>query len=73
MAAAFSPWGMPGPSAKSLLQEITRRAVAALGGWEKTIRTLQIQEGISVTMQRQVSRQLALRYRVLQDLADPPC
>ena len=72
-AAAFSPWGMPGPSAKGLLQEISRRAVAALGGWEKTRRLLEIQEGVSVTMQRQVARQLGLRYRVLQDLVDPPC
>ena len=29
-AAAFSPWGMPGPSAKGLLTEISRRALAAL-------------------------------------------
>ena len=70
IAAAFSPWGMPGPSAKGLLQEISRRAVAALAGWEKTRRQGEIAQGISVTLQQQVARQLGLRYRVLQDLVD---
>ena len=73
IAAAFSPWGMPGPSGKSLMLEIGRRAVASLAGWEKTRRQMQINEGISVTLQQQIARQLSLRYRVLQDLADQDC
>ena len=70
LAAAFSPWGMAGPSGKGLLQEICRRAVASLSGWEKIRRQGEIAVGISVTLQQQVARQLSLRYRVLQDLAD---
>ena len=69
-AAAFSPWGMPGPSAKGLLTEISRRAVAALSGWEKIRRQGEIAQGVSVTLQQQVARQLSLRYVVQQDLAD---
>ncbi len=52
------------------VQEITRRAVASLTRWEKIRRQGEIAEGISVTLQQQVARQLSLRYRVLQDLAD---
>ncbi len=70
MAAAFSPWGMAGPSAKGLIQEITRRALASLTGWEKIRRQGEITEGISVTLQQQVARQLSLRYRILQVLVD---
>ena len=73
IAAAFSPWGIPGPSGKVLMQEIGRRAVASLAGWEKIRRQMQINEGFSVTLQQQVARQLSLRYRVLQDLADQDC
>ena len=48
--------------------------MAALAGWDKTRRQGEIAEGISVTLQQQVARQLRLRYRVLQDLVDAqPC
>ena len=70
LAAAFSPWGMPGPSGKGLMREIGRREVASLAGWEKIRRQLQINEGFSVTLHQQVALQLSLWCRVLQDLAD---
>jgi hypothetical protein len=73
VAAAFSPWGMPGPSAAGLLAEITRRATAALDGRERIKRGVEITQGFSITVARQLARQLSLRYRVIEEAQDSPC
>jgi hypothetical protein len=73
VAAAFSPWGMPGPSAAGLLKEITRRATASLEGWERMKRGVEITQGFSITVARQLARQLSLRYRVIEEAQDSPC
>ena len=62
--AAFTPWGGCGPSARTLLYEVGRRATAALSGWPKLRRLREIREGLSLTMAREVARQLSLRNRV---------
>jgi hypothetical protein len=72
-AAAMSPWGMTGPSATSLMREITRRATAALSGRSLMKKAEEIAQGFSITMARQLARQLQLRYRVLEDASDLPC
>ena len=63
--AAYSPWGGQGPAARALLQEATMRATADLEGWPKTQRILELRQGLSITLAREVGRQLALRCRVL--------
>jgi hypothetical protein len=73
VAAAFSPWGMPGPSAAGLLQEITRRATASLEGWERSKHSVEINQGFSITVARQLARQLSLRYRVIEEAHDSSC
>ena len=62
--AAFTPWGGAGPSARAILHEVGRRATAALAGWPKERRLREIYEGISLTLAREVARQLSLRNRV---------
>jgi hypothetical protein len=62
--AAFTPWGGCGPSARSILHEVGRRATAALSGWPKAGRLREIHEGLSLTLAREVARQLSLRNRV---------
>ena len=61
---AFSPWGGTGPTAKSLLHEIGKRATAHLAGWPKQRRLREISENLSLTLAREVVRQLSLRNRV---------
>lgn len=65
--AAFTPWGGVGPSARAILHEVGRRATAALTGWPKERRLRELYEGLSLTLARQVARQLSLRNRV-QDI-----
>ena len=62
--AAFTPWGGSGPAARALLHEVGRRATAALSGWPKQRRLREIHEGLSLTLARDVTRQLGLRNRV---------
>ena len=62
--AAFTPWGGCGPSARALLHEVGRQATAALEGWPKQRRLREIHEGLSLTLAREVARQLTLRNRV---------
>ena len=66
---AFSPWGGAGPNAKGLLHEVGRRATAHLSGWPKERRLREIHENLSLTLAREVVRQLSLRNRV-QDAFD---
>ena len=62
--AAFSPWGGCGPSARALLHEVGRRATADLEGWPKLRRLRELHENLSLTLAREVARQLSLRNRV---------
>ena len=62
--AAFTPWGGCGPSARALLHEVGRRATASLTGWPKLRRLRELHEGLSLTLAREVARQLNLRNRV---------
>ena len=68
--AAFSPWGMAGPSAFQLITEITRKATGALSGQAKIKRANEIAQGLSLAMVRQVARQLKCRYDVMADIGD---
>lgn len=62
--AAFTPWGGCGPTARAFLHEVGRRATAALEGWPKQRRLRELREGLSLTLAREVARQLSLRNRV---------
>ena len=64
LPAAFTPWGGSGPGARALLHEVGRRATAALSGWPKQRRLRELYEGLSITLARDVARQLSLRNRV---------
>ena len=65
---ALSTWGGLGTSAKAVLFEVTQRATANLRGWPKTLALLEIREGLSVTLMRQVARQLSAKDRVEEAL-----
>jgi len=65
--AAFTPWGGAGPTARALLHEVGRRATAHLSGWPKQRRLREIHEGLSLTLAREVVRQLSVRNRVQED------
>ena len=61
---ALNTWGGLGSSAKAVLFEVTKRATADLSGWPKTHALLEMREALSVTMMREVSRQLSVKGRV---------
>ena len=67
---AISTWGGLGTSAKAVLFEVTKRATADLRGWPKTQALLAIREGLSVTLMREIARQLTVKGRV-QDALCP--
>ena len=68
---AFSPWGGAGPNARALLHEIGKRATTHLSGWPKQRCLRELHENLSLTLAREVVRQLSLRNRVQEciDLA----
>jgi len=68
---AFSPWGGSGPTARALLHEFGKRATAHLAGWPKQRRLREIHESLSLTLAREVVRQLALRNRVQDAISSP--
>ena len=53
-----------GPSAKGVLFEVSKRATADLNGWAKTKALLEIREELSVTLMREIARQLSVKGRV---------
>ena len=65
---ALSTWGGLGTSAKGVLFEVTKRATADMRGWPKTRALLEIREGLSVTLMRQVARHLSVKGRVEEAL-----
>ena len=66
--AAYSPWGGQGTAARSLLYEVLKRATADQQGWSKTQRILEMRQNISMTLAREVAKQLSLRCRVQESL-----
>ena len=67
---AVSTWGGLGTSAKAVLFEVSKRATADLRGWPKTHALQAIRETLSVTLMREVARQLTVKNRV-QDAVCP--
>ena len=65
---ALSTWGGLGTSAKAVLFEVTKRATADLRGWPKTQAILEIRDGLSVTLMREIARQLSVKGRVEEAL-----
>jgi hypothetical protein len=65
---ALSTWGGLGTSAKAVLFEVTKRATADLRGWPKTQALLEIRETLSVTLMREIARQLSVKGRVQEAL-----
>ena len=66
--AAFSPWGGMGPSAKSLYFEATKRLVTDTPSSMLEARHAEIRQALSLSIARQVARQLSLRSRALEEL-----
>ena len=69
--AAYSPWGGQGTAARSLLYEVLKRATADQQGWSKPQRILEMRQNISMTLAREVAKQLSLRCRVQESLEMP--
>jgi hypothetical protein len=67
---ALSTWGGLGSSAKSVLFEVTKRMTADLQGWPRTQALENIRQGLSVTLMRQIARQLSAKGRV-EDACSP--
>jgi hypothetical protein len=64
---AYSVWGGEGPGAKRVFYEVLRRATADLQGWQKTERAAEMRQALSLTLAREVARQLPVRCRVNDD------
>ena len=64
LGAAFSPWGACGPNGKKLLFELSKKATVAFQGAEQRRQASALVQGISLALDRQHARMLALRYRV---------
>ena len=61
---ALNTWGGLGTSAKEVLFEVTKRATADLQGWPKLRALSEMREALSVTLMRQIARQLSIKGRV---------
>ena len=62
---ALSPWGGMGPSAKWFLQETCKRVTTDLPLAAHSARVGEVRQGLSITLAREVARQLLLRCRVI--------
>ena len=61
---ALSPWGGMGPQARWLLEETTKRITVDLPMSAHSVRVNEVKQGLSMTLAREVARQLALRCRL---------
>ena len=61
---ALSTWGGLGSSAKAVLFEVLKRATADLRGWPRTQAMDEIREGLSMSVMREIARQLSVKGRV---------
>ena len=59
--AAFSPWGMLGPGAAQFLHALKKKATNGLSDSAKMLKDMEITRGVSMTIARQVAKQLRLR------------
>ena len=59
--AAYSPWGGQGPLAGSLLREVSKRAGADGTSWTRRARAGEMRQHLSLTLMREVARQLDAR------------
>ena len=66
--AAYSPWGGQGAAAKGLLHELLKRATADQQGWPKVQMILELRQNLSLALAREVAKQLAMRFRVLESM-----
>jgi hypothetical protein len=67
--AAFSPWGGTGPAAKNLLAEVSKRITSTLMPALRAERAREMRQNLSVTLMREVARQLQLASQVLDDIS----
>jgi hypothetical protein len=67
---AINTWGGMGSSAKAVLFEVTKRMMADLQGWPRTKALEDIRQSLSVTLMREIARQLSAKGRV-EDTLDP--
>ena len=65
---ALSTWGGLGSSAKEVLFDVIKRATADLKGWPKIRAISDIRAELSVTLMRQIARQLSIKGRVEETL-----
>jgi hypothetical protein len=68
---AITTWGGLGSSAKAVLFEVTKRITADLQGWPRSQALEEIRQGLSVTLMRQIARQLSAKGRVEDSLLAP--
>jgi hypothetical protein len=59
--AAYSHWGAMGPMAKTLLVEVSKRVANDLPHAAQPNRVGEIRQNLSITLAREVARQLSLR------------
>ena len=63
----YSTWGGEGPGARRLFNEVVQRATADLQGWQRAERVKEMRQTLSLTLVREIARQLRLRCRVNDD------
>ena len=61
VGASFSPWGMLGPGAAQFLHALKKKATNGLSDSSKSLKDMEITRGLSMTIDRQVAKQLRLR------------
>ena len=66
---AYSTWGGEGPGAKRVFREVLKRSTADLQGWQRTVRAVEMRQALSLTLAREVARQLRMRCRVNDEFA----
>ena len=66
--AEYSPWGGMGPSARWLLQEVTKRITVDLPHASHSLRAAELRQTLSLALAREVARELALRCRVIDEI-----
>ena len=66
---ALSPWGGLGPNARSWLAEVTKRILVDNPSHSTNTRSTEILQTISLTLAREVARQLSLRCRIVEDIS----
>ena len=63
---AVDTWGGLGPGARACLQQVLKRATAALDNKERHRRTAEIHQNLSLAVMRAIGRQLGVANHVQQ-------